>query len=244
MLATVMLRRDCAFAGRHYEINTTLTNWLIRYLSRDMKFPTIRYVRQAQPQISLRIRAVWSVSLLVAWIFYECLATDWTPFGVTKLKRRLHRLLWVYNCQNTTMLEITCRGSFVLCCGFDQCISISLQCSHSVNVAYRRILVLESLVRKIKSVLICFRRARDIVRLHCPGALNRKRLCLLLCQFRNSDKNRKILNDNFSDFSKDSIDQILNGIGPDLHIKMLETLKDLLYFIYNHFCVDETECID
>ena len=28
-----------------------------------------------------------------------------------KLKRGLHRLVWVYTCQNVTLLEITCRGS-------------------------------------------------------------------------------------------------------------------------------------
>ena len=50
-------------------------------------------------------------ALLVAWIFYDCWATDWTSFGVSKLKRRLHRLVWVYTCQNATLLEITCRGS-------------------------------------------------------------------------------------------------------------------------------------
>ena len=32
------------------------------------------------------------------------------PFGVSKLKRRLHRLVWVYKCQHATLLEITCRG--------------------------------------------------------------------------------------------------------------------------------------
>ena len=32
----------------------------------------------------------------------------WTSFGVSNLKRRLHRLAWVYNCLNTTLLEITC----------------------------------------------------------------------------------------------------------------------------------------
>ena len=30
---------------------------------------------------------------------------------VSKLKRRLHRLVWVCTCQNATLLEITCRGS-------------------------------------------------------------------------------------------------------------------------------------
>ena len=85
---------------------------LLCYLSRGMGFPTMWYVRPAKPQISLRIRAVWSEPLLVAWIFYECKATDRKPFGVSKLKRRLHRLVWVYNCQNATLLEITCHGSF------------------------------------------------------------------------------------------------------------------------------------
>ena len=80
-------------------------------MSRDMRFPTMWYVRPAKPQISLRICAVWSEPLLVAWIFYECKATDWAWFGVSKLKRRLHRLVWVYTCKNATLLEITCRGS-------------------------------------------------------------------------------------------------------------------------------------
>ena len=72
-------------------------------------------VRPAKPQISLRIRAVWSEPLLVAWIFYDCSATDWTSFGVSKFNRTLHRLIWVYTCQNATLLEVTCRGSnFIL----------------------------------------------------------------------------------------------------------------------------------
>ena len=49
-------------------------------LSRDMRFPTTWYVRPAKAQTSLRIRAVWSEPLLVAWIFYEDKATDWTAF--------------------------------------------------------------------------------------------------------------------------------------------------------------------
>ena len=43
--------------------------------------------------------------------FYEYSATCRTSFGVSKLKRRLHRLVRVYTCQNATLLEITCRGS-------------------------------------------------------------------------------------------------------------------------------------
>ena len=45
------------------------------------------FVRPAKAQTSLRIWAVWSEHLLIAWIFYEYSATDWTSFGVSKLKR-------------------------------------------------------------------------------------------------------------------------------------------------------------
>ena len=48
-----------------------------------------------------------SLCYLVARILYECLATNWTSFGICKLKRRLHRLVWVYTRQNATL----CRGS-------------------------------------------------------------------------------------------------------------------------------------
>ena len=56
-------------------------------MSRGMRFPTMWYVQSAKPQISLRIWAVWSEPLLVARIFYEFKATDWTSFGVSELKR-------------------------------------------------------------------------------------------------------------------------------------------------------------
>ena len=82
------------------------------HLSRDTRFPTMWYVRPAKSQTSLRIGADWSEPLLVTWIFYECWATVWTLFGVSKLKRRLHKLLWVYTCQNATLLEITSRLIF------------------------------------------------------------------------------------------------------------------------------------
>ena len=55
-----------------------------------MRFPTIWY----KARISLCICTVWSEPFLVAWIFYDCWATDWTAFRVSKLKRRLHRLVW------------------------------------------------------------------------------------------------------------------------------------------------------
>ena len=80
-------------------------------LSQCMRFPTMWYVRPAKPQTSLRIRAVWSEPLLVAWIFYDCLAAGWTPVEISKLWRRLQRLVRVYTCQNVKLLEISCRGS-------------------------------------------------------------------------------------------------------------------------------------
>ena len=81
-------------------------------------FQKMWYVRPAKAQTRLRIRAVWSEPLIVAWIFYACKATDWTPFRISKLKRRLHRLVWVYTCQNATFLVITCRGPY---CYFGKC---------------------------------------------------------------------------------------------------------------------------
>ena len=87
------------------------------YLSRDMRFPTMWYVRPAKAQTSLHIRAVWSEPLQVVWIFYECSATDLTAFRCSKLKSRLYRLAWIYTCQTATLLEITCHSSFDLSLG-------------------------------------------------------------------------------------------------------------------------------
>ena len=82
-------------------------------MSQCLRFPTMWHVRPAKPQISLRICAVWSEPLLVGWVFYDCLATDRTPFGVSKLKRRLQTLVRVYTCQNVKLLEISCHGSYL-----------------------------------------------------------------------------------------------------------------------------------
>ena len=86
---------------------------IIINLSHDMGFPTMMHLRPAKAQTSQHIRAVWSEPLLVAWIFYDCKATDRTAFGISNLKRRLHLLVWVYSCQNVTLLEISCRGSYL-----------------------------------------------------------------------------------------------------------------------------------
>ena len=100
-----------------------------------MGFPTMWYVRPAKPQISLRIRAVWSEPLLVAWIFYECQATDWTSFVVSQLKMRLHRPVWDYTCQNATLLEITCRGSNVYSKPNERAYSIATGAVYTDNFA-------------------------------------------------------------------------------------------------------------
>ena len=77
------------------------------------RFPTTWYVQPAKAQTSLRIRAVWSEPLLAGWIFYDCSATDWTTFSVSKLNKGLYRLVGVYSYQIATLLEITCHGSYV-----------------------------------------------------------------------------------------------------------------------------------
>ena len=107
---TMPVRLEPATLG--LESSTLLLSYCAHDLSQCIRFPTIWYVRPAKPQISLRIRAVWSEPLLVAWVFYDCDATDWTPFGVSMLRSRLHRLVWVYTCQNVKLLEISCHGSF------------------------------------------------------------------------------------------------------------------------------------
>ena len=86
-------------------------------MSKCMRFPTMWYVRQANPQISLRVRAVWSEPLLVAWVFYDCYTTDWTSFGISNVKRKLRRLVRVYTCQNVKLLEISCHGSNIKALG-------------------------------------------------------------------------------------------------------------------------------
>ena len=61
---------DCIFL---YTYEVTLLN---QRMSRGMRFQTMWwYFRPAKPQISLRIRAVWSEPLQVAWIFSVKLLT-------------------------------------------------------------------------------------------------------------------------------------------------------------------------
>ena len=82
-----------------------------RNMSCNIRFPTMCYLRPAKAQTSLGVCTVWSELLQIAWIIY-----DWTAFGISKLKSRPHRLVCVYTCQNVTLLEITCQGSYVQAC--------------------------------------------------------------------------------------------------------------------------------
>ena len=100
----------------------------------NMRFPTMCYVRPAKAQTSLRIRAVWSEPLLIAWIFYDSSATDRTSLGVSMLIRRLHRLVWVYTRQNNTLLEITCRGSYIIVLMNIHSIRFHLRWNHILTV--------------------------------------------------------------------------------------------------------------
>ena len=51
--------------------------------------------------------------------FASCLNILWVLsywpniIWISKLKRRLHRLVWDFTCQNATLLEITCHGSYI-----------------------------------------------------------------------------------------------------------------------------------
>ena len=64
-----------------------LNFWRRVYLSRDMRYPKMLFVRPAKPRIT-RLNILW---LLSYW---------------------LQRLVWVYTCQNAALLEITFCGSF------------------------------------------------------------------------------------------------------------------------------------
>ena len=68
-----------------------------------------------QPAQTRSLIRAFASRLSILW----CLATDRTSIIASKLKRKLHRLVWVYTCQNATLLDITCHGSII----------VSLQCA-------------------------------------------------------------------------------------------------------------------
>ena len=62
-----------------------------------------------QPAHARSLTRAFASRLSILWLL-----SYWrTAFGVSKLNMKLHRLFWVYSCQNATLLEITCRGSIL-----------------------------------------------------------------------------------------------------------------------------------
>ena len=92
-------------------------------MSHDMIFPTMWYVLSAKAQTAFARR------LNILWLISHWPNIIWS----SKLKMGMHRLVWVYTCQNATLLKITCRGSnaFHLFASEDylQCTSCSYELS-------------------------------------------------------------------------------------------------------------------
>ena len=55
-----------------------------------------------QPAHTRSLIRAFGSRLNIIWLLSYC---HWTSCGVSKLKMRMHRLVWVYNCQNATLLE-------------------------------------------------------------------------------------------------------------------------------------------
>ena len=77
-----------------------------------LRFPTMWYMWPAKAQTSLCICAVWSEPLLVIWIFYDSLRL------LTEHHLEFLSLKGgcIFTCQNATLLEITCGGSYNCVC--------------------------------------------------------------------------------------------------------------------------------
>ena len=62
-----------------------------------------------QPAHTRSLIRAFASRLYILWLF-----SYWrTTFGVSQLNRKPHWLVWVYSCQNTTLLESTCRDSIL-----------------------------------------------------------------------------------------------------------------------------------
>ena len=60
-----------------------------------------------QPAHMRRLIRAFISRLIILWLL-----SYWPNIiEVSKLKRKLHMLVWVYTCENTKLLEITCHGS-------------------------------------------------------------------------------------------------------------------------------------
>ena len=68
------------------------------------------YKASDQPAHTRSLIRAFASRMNIKWVLSYWPNIIW----VSKLKKRLHRLVWVYTCQNATFLEITCRRSFDL----------------------------------------------------------------------------------------------------------------------------------
>ena len=67
------------------------------------------------------------------WAFVSRLNKLWLLNYWHNSNRRLHRLVWVYSYQNTTLLEITCSGSFES----NPLVLIFCHCLMCLNIKYK-----------------------------------------------------------------------------------------------------------
>ena len=100
---TILWKPSCGFLVKQYQFRSAgiwwsllnrINNFLFTcqiHMSRDMRFPTMWYIRPAKAKTSLRIRTVWSEPLLVAWLFdigikhgFLCINICWTLRVVLK----------------------------------------------------------------------------------------------------------------------------------------------------------------
>ena len=90
------------------------------------------------------------------------------------LKRRLHRLVQVYSCQNVTLLDITCRSPFiqykpgrvaqsVTCLATDACLTADPGVASSIPVRYHTFVEID---HEIISTVILLRSA-DLFKKGC-----------------------------------------------------------------------------
>ena len=91
-----------------------------------MTNPKIKLVRPAKTQISLRIRAVWSESSLIACAFYSLQSIQWGIYENPCRTGWLYRLLWAL------------AGHTVLSFYVQNLIASNFSCDHSKHKPYER----------------------------------------------------------------------------------------------------------
>ena len=112
-----------------------------------MRFPTMWYVRPAKPQISLSLIRAFASRLNILLLLGYWLNILWSSMPI----RRLHRLVRVYTCQNATLLEITCHGSFYFSTEKWQCFLLFIR-----NISLSSQVLRFVLITKLRNSWKCF----------------------------------------------------------------------------------------